>query len=82
MPSSTGESRLAIAVTTKLEKRATERNKIKRRIREVFRRSRDEFTKPIDLMVIARRGVQSCEFTDYTAELLGALRSGGYLSRS
>lgn len=79
-PSDTGESRLAVAVTTKLEKRAVVRNRIKRRIREVFRASRGDFAQPIDIVVVARRGVQSCEFVDYQREILGALRVKGFLS--
>ncbi len=78
-PSDTGESRVAVAVTTKLEKRAVVRNRIKRRIREVFRASRSNFTQPIDIVVVARRDVQSCEFADYQREILGALRAQGYL---
>lgn len=79
-PSDSGKSRLAVAVTTKLEKRAVVRNTIKRRIREVFRTSQSCFVKPIDVLVVARRGVQSCVFSDYQREILGALRARGYLS--
>jgi ribonuclease P protein component len=78
-PSESGESRLAIAVTTKLEKRAVIRNKIKRRIREVFRAVRAHVVRPIDIVVVARRDVQSCLFADYEREILGALRAKGYL---
>lgn len=77
-PSPVGESRLAVAVTVKLEKRAVVRNLIKRRIREVFRVLRSSFTEPLDLVVVARRGVQSCDFEDYQRELSGALRAKGY----
>lgn len=77
-PSGSGESRLAIAVTTKLEKRAVMRNKIKRRIREVFRAARAGIVQPIDILVVARRDVQSCEFSEYEREILGALRAKGY----
>ena len=71
-PSLTGESRLAVADTTKLEKRAVVRNLIKRRIREVFRSIRGSFLKPLDVVVVARRGVQECCFEDYRREILGA----------
>ncbi len=79
-PSDSGESRLAVAVTTKLEKRAVVRNCIKRRIREVFRGSRYGFTRPIDIVVVARKGIQQCEFDDYQREILGALRAKGFLA--
>jgi ribonuclease P protein component len=78
--STASHSRLATAVTTKLEKRSVVRNKIKRRIREVFRRAYGDFKRPIDIVVVARRGVQSCEYPDYQREILGALRANGYLA--
>ena len=74
-------SRLAIAVTTKLEKRAAVRNLIKRRVREVFRHVRQDFVKPFDMVVIARRDVQSCEFPDVKRELIGAWRAEGLLPK-
>jgi ribonuclease P protein component len=79
--SPTDQSRLAVAVTTKLEKRSVVRNLIKRRIREVFRRFRHQFVKPCDVVVIARREIQSCEFSDYEREIIGALRSKGFIAK-
>jgi ribonuclease P protein component len=79
IPSDSGGSRLAVAVTVKLEGRAVVRNLIKRRIRHVFRESRGEFTQPIDIVVVARRDIQSCELVDYRNEILGALKAHGYL---
>jgi ribonuclease P protein component len=79
-PSPTGESRLAIAVTTKLEKRAVGRNLIKRRIREIFRQNRASFVSSYDILVVARRGVQECSYDDYRREILGALRAHKILS--
>ena len=57
------------------------RNKIKRRLREVFRASRHLLNQPLDIVIVARRDVQSCEFGDYEREVLGALRAKGYLGR-
>lgn len=81
IPSESGESRLAIAVTVKLEKRAAVRNLIKRRIRHVFRDIRADITEPIDVVIVARRDVQSCEFHDYRREIEGTLTSHGYMIR-
>jgi ribonuclease P protein component len=81
IPSGTDQSRLAIAVTTKIEKRATVRNKIKRRIRELFRVFRHDLKDPLDMVVVARRDVQQCSIDDYKREILGALRSNGYLKK-
>lgn len=68
-------------MTTKLEKRAAVRNLIKRRVREVFRSVRRDFAKPFDMVVIARRDVQSCEFADVKRELIGAWRAEGLLPK-
>ena len=73
---------MAIAVTTKIEKRATVRNKIKRRLRELFRVFRHDLTEPLDMVVVARREVQECSFDDYKREVLGALRSKGYFKKA
>jgi len=80
-PSSTPASRLAIAVTTKIDKRAVMRNLVKRRLREVFRTNRHRFTHPLDLLIVARRNVQECSFDDYSREVLGALRSRGLIGK-
>lgn len=79
--SPTGQSRLAVAVTTKLEKRAVVRNLIKRRIREVFRRARQSFLEPLDVVVVARRGIQECSFEDYRHEILSAFASRKLLKK-
>lgn len=73
--SSGEESRLAIAVTTKIEKRAVGRNLVKRRLREIFRQNRNSFIRPYDMVIVARRGVQDCSFDDYRREILGSLRA-------
>ncbi len=69
------ESRMAVAVTTKIEKRAVGRNLVKRRLREIFRQNRHNFTRNYDLLIVARRDVQECSFDDYRREILGSLRA-------
>ncbi|WP_430391977.1 ribonuclease P protein component [Dyella sp. 20L07] len=48
-----GHPRLGLAISKRVSKRAVERNRIKRLVRESFRRARLELP-PIDLMVMAR----------------------------
>lgn len=79
---STGESRLGITVTTKIDKRAVVRNRIKRRIREIFRLNRHRLKKEIDVVVVARRDSGVIEFADFEREILGALFNKGYLIRA
>jgi ribonuclease P protein component len=69
LPNSAGHCRLGITVTRKLGG-AVRRNRIKRRIREVFRRNRARLTTPLDLVVNARPGVEARAFPDLEAEFL------------
>ena len=48
-----GHARLGLAISKRVSKRAVERNRIKRLLRESFRRVR-HLLPPIDLMVMAR----------------------------
>ena len=50
-----GESRLGITVSSKVGN-AVVRNRIKRRLREIFRRRRREWVSASDIVVIARKG--------------------------
>jgi ribonuclease P protein component len=52
-PTSAGMARLGLAVSRKVSKRAVERNRIKRVIRESFRSGRTELPQ-VDVLVIAR----------------------------
>lgn len=82
LPSPTPESRLAVAVTTKIEKRSVGRNKIKRRLRELFRVIRSQFIEPVDILIVARRDVQSCSFDEYKRQIVGALIARKIMRRS
>jgi ribonuclease P protein component len=55
-PSATGSSRLGLTVTRKAGN-AVQRNRIKRRLREVFRRVRSQLAVPMDLVVHGRTAV-------------------------
>ncbi|HEV7122337.1 MAG TPA: ribonuclease P protein component [Rhodanobacter sp.] len=48
-----GSARLGLAISKRVSKRAVERNRIKRLVRESFRRMRQQLP-PVDLMVMAR----------------------------
>lgn len=69
-------SRLGITVTTKIDKRAVQRNRLKRRIREIFRRKRKSFGFPVDVVVIALAGacnLSSVELEEQLSRALGRL---------
>lgn len=73
-----GPSRLGITITKRVAPNATERNRVKRRAREFFRRHRTKLTQPVDMVIIARRDAQNCSFEEMTSALLEALYRHGY----
>ena len=63
-----GHPRLGLAISKRVSKRAVERNRIKRLVRESFRRARLELP-PVDLMVMAREQAAGLPGTELLAEL-------------
>lgn len=68
------ESRLGVTITKKIHKSAVQRNRLKRRIREIFRHLRADFLTEGDMVVIARVGATELNFTEIREELLWAFR--------
>lgn len=66
--------KLGITVTKKVGT-AVQRNRVKRLVREVFRRHRDRFPRGADLVVIAKRGAPALRQADVEGELLRAERA-------
>ncbi|MFN8390437.1 MAG: ribonuclease P protein component [Bdellovibrionota bacterium] len=74
-------TRLGITVTTKIDKRAARRNRLKRRIREFFRREHHRFRETVDLVVIALEGATELDYAQVAGELKrGFDRAGLYRS--
>jgi len=72
-----GHSRLGITVTRKVAS-AVGRNRVKRLVREVFRRNRSQFPASYDLVFIAKQGAQDLTYQAVLCEVeraRGALRS-------
>lgn len=67
-PNGLGQARLGLAISKRVSKRAVERNRIKRLVRESFRRARLGLL-PIDLVVMARETAAGVPGTELLAEL-------------
>lgn len=62
-------TRVGITVTTKVDKRATKRNRLRRRIREIFRLKQPRITKGIDLVIICLTGSTELNFDHVEKEI-------------
>lgn len=76
------DSRLGVTITTKVDKRAVRRNRLRRRIREIFRHRRLSFRSAHDLVVIALTGSTELEFPQIEEELCSLLKKANILARS
>ncbi len=65
-----GHARLGLAISKRVSKRAVERNRIKRLLRESFRRVRHQLP-PVDLMVMAREQASGVNGAKLLAEMDG-----------
>ncbi|MCB9030504.1 MAG: ribonuclease P protein component [Deltaproteobacteria bacterium] len=73
------DSRIGVTVTKKVDKRAVGRNRIKRRIKEIFRLNQFRLNGIFDILIIARHDAHSCNYHDMERQILGTLKAKGYL---
>ena len=69
LPSSESFSRLGMAVSKRVGK-AVARNRVKRLIRELFRRHKHFFKSPCDVVFVARQRAAEASLGDYTRQFL------------
>lgn len=74
LPNNLSHSRMA-AVTSRKVGNAVQRNKIRRRARELFRRNKDLLTLPLDILFIAKKDIQTATWQDMRERCLSALRA-------
>ncbi len=70
MTTSLGHARLGLAISKRVSKRAVERNRIKRLLRESFRRVRHQLP-AVDMMVMAREQAAGVPGPQLLAEIDG-----------
>lgn len=73
LPTSAPHPRLGLAVSKRVGK-AVARNRIKRHLRELFRRHKALFWPACDVVFVARHGAAGVPFEDYRQQLLRLLQ--------
>ena len=78
LPNSLGFPRAGFIVSKKVSKKAVERNRAKRLMREVFRLNKHRL-KPYDIIFIARRGILGKKLQDVEKDFLNLAQRAGIL---
>jgi ribonuclease P protein component len=71
LPRAGGATRLGITVTKKVSPSAVGRNRVKRLLREVFRRNRERFPAACDVGFVAKDGAPALDYDAVLGEVLG-----------
>jgi ribonuclease P protein component len=66
-------------VTSKRIGGATERSRARRLLRESFRQHQNEFSQPVELVLVARPSIAGCGFSEVERDFLTTLRRAGLL---
>ena len=74
----TGENRVGVTVSKKLGK-AVVRNRVRRRLREVYRLHESRFLPGWDIVVVARHRAITASFSDLTKAYLSLAQKSGIL---
>ena len=73
--------RLCFVVSSKVSKKAVERNKIKRRLREIIRSAYSELAQGYDIVIIAKKEILSKNFTEIKEDITKTLKEAKIFSQ-
>lgn len=76
LPNNTNVSRFAIVVSTKVDKRAVQRNRLKRRLREILRLNLQQIKPGWDILVITKQKALSLDYGQLQEALLSLIKKG------
>ena len=65
---------MGLIVSKKVSKKAVVRNKIKRRLREIFRLNQNSLDS-FDIVIIAKQNAAECEYADLEKNFIKALKN-------
>ena len=75
------QSRIGFVVSTKVHKKATKRNLLKRRMRESVRLNLNKIKPGYDIVITARTGAWALEYGEIEGEILFMLKKTGIISK-
>ena len=73
------ESRIGVTITTKIDKRAARRNRLRRRVRDIFRKHHSRLLGAHDIVVIALTGAVDLAYDEVKHEILSSFRKARLL---
>lgn len=76
LPNDLGHARMSVVASRKVGN-AVQRNRIRRRAKELFRRNKDLLTSPVDLLLISKKEMGAASWADLRERYTEALRALG-----
>lgn len=76
----TNESRFGIVISSKVSKKATIRNNVKRKISETIRKNQRQIVNGIDVVIVANSKIVDKEFTEIERMVLKLMKKARLLS--
>ncbi|HCC22616.1 TPA: ribonuclease P protein component [Candidatus Falkowbacteria bacterium] len=69
-----GSNRIGFIINTKVDKRATVRNRVKRQVREIFFNNLKQFNRKVDVLVVIQPAAKNLTFKQIEDDVVGMLR--------